>query len=155
MKIISFLNNNSTLFLSWYCVLFYGAVKYIIFKGVLHTYLMYIMLCLFLLLLVFIIFSIFYSFYQSIKNININKILAFVLLIFYLIIILIFFGNDMVDISSFFALYLFICINICFLIFLYFILKKQSITIFSYLLFYSINSILILGHFLNIVVHDL
>ena len=112
-------------------------------------------ICCYYLLIHFIIFSIFYSFYQSIKNININKILAFVLLIFYLIIILIFFGNDMVDISSFFALYLFICINICFLIFLYFILKKQSITIFSYLLFYSINSILILGHFLNIVVHDL
>ena len=41
MKIMSFLNNNSTLFFSWYCVLLCGAINYINFKGVRYTYLMY------------------------------------------------------------------------------------------------------------------
>ena len=143
MKIMSFLNNNSTLFFSWYCVLLCGAINYINFKGVRYTYLMYVMLCLFLLLIVFIIFSIFYSFYQSIKNINISKILAFILLILYFIawifLVIDCFDDKYKDSVTKFIIFIFI--NIC--IYLTMVAKKNRVVI-SYLMFYGINSVFIL-----------
>ena len=158
MKIMSFLNNNSTLFFSWYCVLLCCAINYINFKGVRYTYLMYVMLCLFLLLIVFIAFSIILSFYQSIKNININKVYAFVLLIFYLVFSwmfvsdILFFGISSETRLS--KLYIFICINICILFCLYHKFKKQSIFIISYLFFYGVNFSLIFDFLLNSMIHD-
>ena len=151
MKIMSFLNNNSTLFFSWYCVLLCCAINYINFKGVRYTYLMYVMLCLFLLLIVFIIFSIFYSFYQSIKNIDINKILAFMLLIFYFVFIwmsvLYIFYGDM-------SIYFFIYINTCIFGCLYLKFRKQSINIITYLLFYGINFVSILIFLFGSMIHN-
>lgn len=162
MKIMSFLNNNSTLFFSWYCVLLCGAINYINFKGVCHIYSIYILipiiLFLILLFVIFIAFSIFYSFYQSIKNININKMYAFVLLISYLVFSWIFVPDILFfGISSetrLFKLYIFICINLCILFCLYHKFKKQSIFIIYYLFFYGVNFYLIFDSLLNSMIHD-
>ena len=146
MKKKTFLNNNSILFFSWYCALFCIITERIIFKEV-QPYLTY-MTCCCSLLLPFIIFSIFYSFYQIIKNININKILASVLLIFYLLFwlffpyVLIDDGIDGMDKNNIIKLFVFILINIC--IYLCHKFNRQSRTIIPYLLFYGINSLVIL-----------
>ena len=98
----------------------------------------------------FVVISVFYSFYQSIKNININKVLAFILLIFYFV-AWIFFAYDIIDDvnkSSIIKFSIFILINVCF--YLYRLCKKQKTAITSYLLFYGSNSILLLFFLLMI-----
>ena len=142
MKIKTFLNNNSILFFSWYCALFCIITERIIFKEV-QPYLTY-MTCCCSLLLPFIIFSIFYSFHQSIKNSNINKILASVLLIFYFVFWILFFMFILGDRDNIITkLFVFIFINIC--ICLYHKINKEKINIIPYLLFYGYNSIFLLS----------
>ena len=142
MKIKSFLDNNSTLFFSWSCALFYFVVEYVILGGVPISYLKHIEFCYYL-LIVFVLVSIFYSFYQSIKNINISKIWAFILLILYFIVwiflVIDCFDDKYKDIVTKFIIFIFI--NIC--IYLTMVAKKNRVVI-SYLMFYGINSVFIL-----------
>ena len=149
MKKKTFLNNNSILFFSWYCALFCIILEKMIFR--VEPYVTFVIWC-YLLLVPFIIFSVFYSFYQSIKNININKIYAFLLLIIYLLITwwlyvpYVLLGDMSIADKIFISIY----INICFLGCLYLMFKKQSILIVIYLIFYSINSMMLLLFFLNV-----
>ena len=147
MKIKTFLNNNSTLFFSWYCVIFCVSIENVIFKKNLSSYLWYILGCCLFLLLAFVILSIFYSFYQSIRNIKINKKYAFVLLILYLAMAWMFLIIDLFE-----NILVFILISIC--IYLYHKFNKQNVSIIAYLLFYGINSFFILIFLFSGMVHD-
>ena len=160
-KLTSFFNNNNILFLSWLCALFYFVVAWTFSEIdlVLSSYLIYIMICCYYLLIAILVFSIFYSFYQSIKNININKKYAFVLLIFYLVVWLFciysFFHSIDNNSAVITVLFVFMLINICIFVCLYHKFKKQSIAIINYLLFYGINFFLVLFFLLMGTVHDL
>ncbi len=143
--LISFFKSNFILLFSWFCALIIcPIIEAILFKNIPRSYLIYW----YYLFIAFIIFSIFYSFYQIIKNININKILASVLLIFYLLFwlffpyVLIDDGIDGMDKNNIIKLFIFILINIC--IYLCHKFNRQSRTIIPYLLFYGINSLVIL-----------
>ena len=157
-KITSFLNNNSILFFSWFCV-----VCFIFGCGFFD--LKYDLIYIVYGLIIFILFSIFYSFYQSIRNISINKTDAFALLILYLVFwIFLPYGliddsmdgiNDIdnIDKGDIIRLSIFIFINICILLFHKF--KNESRIMIPYLLFYSFNFLLILIFLLMVTVHDL
>ena len=142
-RFIHFFNNNSILFFSWFCVPICFIIGEEILKTFLPLYLKHIIYCYYL-LIPFIIFSIFYSFYQSIKSMYINKVYAFVLLIFYLV-AWGFFTYDFFDYGineiSIIKFSIFILINVCFC--LYNLFKKKDITLIIYLMFYGSNSFLL------------
>ena len=145
-SLMFFLNNNKILFLSWFCAFFCVFFEIMCFKEIpFYKYLIYFDY----LLIAFIVFSIFYSFYKSIKNSNINKILAFVLLIFYLMTWIIFpyvlidDVIDGIDKNNSIRLFISIFINIFFFVYLYHNFKKKSIAIFFCLFFCSVISVLL------------
>ena len=143
-RITFFLNNNSVLFFSWYCSLFYIDIKETLYSRLGLDFIQsYFILCFNYLFAIFVIFSIFYSFYQSIRNININKTYAFTLLVFY-IVAWIFFSYDLINNGineiSVTKFSIFILINVCFC--LYRLFKEQSTTIIIYLMFYGSSYIL-------------
>ena len=141
-KLTYFFDNNSILFFSWYFV-FYFIFGFGLSGLMYDDDLIYIVYCCWL-LVAFVIFSIFYSFYQSIKSMYINKVYAFVLLIFYLV-AWGFFTYDFFDYGineiSIIKFSIFILINVCFC--LYNLFKKKDITLIIYLMFYGSNSFLL------------
>ena len=143
-RITFFLNNNSVLFFSWYCSLFYIDIKETLYSRLGLDFIQsYFILCFNYLFAIFVIFSIFYSFYQSIRNIKINKKYAFALLIFYLVAWMFFsydLINDGVNEISVTKFSIFILIHVCFC--LYNLFKKKDITLIICLMFYGSNAIL-------------
>ena len=145
-KLAFFLNNNKILFLSWFCAFFCIIIEIMFLEGIpFYKYLIYFDY----LLIAFIAFSIFYSFYQSIKNININKMYAFVILILHLVAWIIFpyvlidDGIDGIDKNNITKLFVSIFMNICVFVYLYHNFKKKSIAIFFCLFFCSVISVLL------------
>ena len=139
---ISFFNNNSILFFSWFCIFFYFFIESILPSYLGSNFLQqsYFIMGFHYLLATFVIFSILYSFYQSIKNININRIYAFLLLVFYFVVWIFILYNFWNGISSITKFFLFTFINVC--ICLYNLFKNKNIIIIIYLMFYGSNFIL-------------